>query len=161
MIKLSRRKRAIYPDWCHYPKLVATDATATERLPDVDQDYGIYMITRTNALPSGYCDTSYAMTVGFDMIYDSAFPHAIDNRAAQPGIDYTLAYYRKNVSNQGVVTYAWTALTPVSSTSPLLGGTETRYRYTLEIPTGDTEVKVYLMTVPFRTPLICVPGGKR
>jgi len=145
MIKLSRRKRAIHPDWCHYPKLVATDAIATERLPDVAQDYGEYTLTRTHAKPVILGDTTYSIVVNFDMIYDSANPHSPTNLAAQPGSDYTLESYAKTVistSGGSSVSYSWEPLIYHSSTTV---GTVTRYHYTTFIPAGDEELKVRLL----------------
>ena len=115
----------------------ATKNIATERLSNVVQDYGEYTIKRTHAVSGTAVDTTYAVTVSFDMIYDSANPNSTTNKAARPGSDYTLQY--QNTSGQ------WINMT--TPTNPQTTGTVSRYRYSVQIPTGQTEVKVRLLPI--------------
>ncbi|MDR1269938.1 MAG: hypothetical protein LBK82_10465, partial [Planctomycetaceae bacterium] len=105
-----------------------TDDTATERLSDVVQDYGEFKFIKTFS-GEGEGDQSYGITAVFDMIYDSGDP-----MSAQYGNDYSLQY--QNTSGQ------W-----VSFGTPQVIQTNTisRYRFSVTIPAGQTEVKVRLV----------------
>ncbi|MDR1959051.1 MAG: hypothetical protein LBQ54_08415, partial [Planctomycetaceae bacterium] len=103
----------------------ASDPVATERLTDVTPDYGEYTITRTHDISGVTGDTTYAVTVNFDMVYDSNLPESVENNqlAAASG-DYSLQYQQTNGD------WASLSYTAGPGTSPL----ETRYHYSVTIP---------------------------
>ncbi len=120
--------------------VVATDSTATERLPNVVQDYGYYTFSRAHCNESVNGDLNYAITVDFNVYVKTS----ADYYCALKSIDYLLSVTKLNENDEREyltnLQYLGSTVTQTADD----GKTFFFYRYRGTIPADKTSASLRL-----------------